>query len=305
MRLSDIGEFGLIERIKEWLGTKTIGDDCAPIDLGGKKLLLTVDAMVEEVHFRREYPPEAVGWKSISAGVSDVVGNGGEPLWVLVSLSLPDIEVSYVKRLYDGIGRACKFYGCEVVGGNISRADRISLHISVVGRSERFVGRSGAKAGDRLFVSGTLGDSRAGLELLLMGKEGYEPFELSLIERHLRPSARIDYVGHLRKYASASMDISDGLLIDAGHLSRRSGVRVDINTANLPLSEELRRFCEKYNKDPLDYALRGGEDYQLLFTHPMDKMNPFLDMTPVGEIKEGEGVYVDGYKVEPGGHTHF
>ncbi|MDQ7038914.1 MAG: thiamine-phosphate kinase, partial [Aquificota bacterium] len=281
------------------------GDDCAKVKPAGGDLLLTVDILVEGVHFLRRYPPETVGWKAVSVNVSDLVGNGGHPKWVLVSLVLPpDLEVSYVERIYMGIKRACDFYGCRVVGGNVSRGEKVILDISAVGESSRPVGRGGARPGDVLFVSGTLGDSRAGLELLLMEKKEYEDFEKRLIERHLRPTARIDYVKHIQKYATASMDISDGLVADAFHLSERSGVRVDIDTRSIPLSRDLRLFCEKHGKDPLEYALFGGEDYQVLFTQPAERWNPFMDMTPVGRISEGSGVYVDG-ELREGGHRHF
>ncbi len=304
MRISEIGEFGLIERIKKILGSDLIGDDCAHLKLSGENLLLTTDILLEDIHFLRRYLPEAIGWKAISVNVSDVVGNGGEPKWALVSLMLPDLEVSYVERLYEGIKRACQFYRCEVVGGNISRSEKIGIDVFLIGLSSNPVGRTKAKPGDSLFVSGTLGDSRAGLELLKMNKKDYEDFELSLIERHLRPTARVDYIKHIQKYANASMDISDGLIADASHISERSKVRIEIDASKIPLSNELKMFCEKYGKDPLDYALYGGEDYQLLFTHPKERWNPFLDMTEIGYVSEGEGVHVNGKKVE-GGYRHF
>lgn len=306
MKLKELGEFGLIERLKKILDTPLIGDDTAPVKLGKITFLLTTDTMNEGVHFLKEWSPESIGWKAISVNVSDVVANGGEPLWVLISLSLPpDLETKWVERLYVGIKRACEFYRCEVVGGNISRFEKISISVSLTGKTERFVGRSGAKPGDSLFVSGTLGDAKAGLELLLMRKKEYEPFETALIERFVRPTARIDYVKHIIKYSNASMDISDGLVADTHHLAKRSKVRIDIDSSKLPLSNELKLFCKKYNKNPVEYALFGGEDYQLLFTHPKSRWNPFLDMTEIGKISEGEGVYVDGEKVEPEGWKHF
>ncbi len=306
MRLRDLGEFGLIERLRNILNSPIIGDDTAPVKLGSETLLLTTDTMNEGVHFLREWSPETLGWKVISANVSDVVGNGGKPLWALISLSVPqELDVKWVERLYEGVRNACEFYGCEVVGGNIARLNEISISVALVGKTERFVGRKGAKPGDSIFVSGTLGDAKAGLELLLMRKQNYEPFEISLIERFTRPTARIDYVKHITKYANASMDLSDGLVADAYHIAERSGVRVDIESSKLPLSKELRLFCQKYNRNPIEYALFGGEDYQLLFTHPQFHWNPFLDMTEIGKISEGEGVYVDGEKVEPKGWRHF
>ncbi len=304
MKVSDVGEFGLIERIAEILG-EDFGDDCAVVEHLEGKILLTVDVLVEDVHFLRRYPPETVGWKAISVNVSDVVGNGGHPRWVLVSLIVPpDLDVSYVEGVYRGIAKACEFYGCKVVGGNMSRGEKIVVDVSLVGDSVKPVGRRGARPGDLLFVSGTLGDARAGLELLLMNRKDYEDFELRLMEKHLRPTARIDYVRHIQKYATASMDVSDGLVADANHLSERSGVRIDIDSSKLPISEDLRKFCRKYGRDPLDYALFGGEDYQVIFTQPETRWNPFMDMTPIGRVSEGSGVYVDGERKE-GGHRHF
>ena len=307
MKVGQLGEFELINRLKEILKSELIGDDTAPIKIKSEStLLLTTDTMNEGIHFLKNYPPEAVGWKAISVSVSDIVSNGGYPEWVLISLSIPeDLESSYVERLYKGIDRACKFYKCKVVGGNIAKLEKISISVFVLGRAERFVGRKGAKPGDSLFVSGTLGDSRAGLELILMNKKDYEPFELALIERHLRPTARIDYVKHIQKYANASMDISDGLLSDLWHISERSSVKVEIFSEKLPISKELKLFCEKYGKNPLDYALAGWEDYQLLFTHPKSSWNPFLDMTEIGKVSEGQGVFVDGKPTKPKGWRHF
>ncbi len=305
MNVSQIGEFGLIERLKNILGSPHIGDDTAHVRLGGTNLLLTVDILLQDRHFKTSYPPQAIGWKAISVNVSDIVANGGTPLWALVSLLLPDLRVSYVEEVYTGIRSACEFYKCSVVGGNITKADKLGIDVFMVGTAERFVGRSGAKVGDTLFVSGTLGDSRAGLELLLMEKKHYEDFELALIERHVRPTARIDYVKHIQKYASASMDISDGLSSDAWHLAKRSNVKLRIHKEKIPLSKELLTFCKKHGKDPYEYALKGGEDYQLLFTHPIERMNPFLDMTPIGHVEEGKGVFLDGEELSPSGFDHF
>ena len=304
MLISDLGEFGLIKRLKDILKSQEIGHDCAALKFGDRYLLMTTDALVEGVHFLKRYPPEAVGWKAVSVNVSDVVAGGGNTRWLLVSLILPDIEVSYVERLYEGIKKACEFYGCEVVGGNVSKGGETIIDVFAVGESERPLRRDGAKPGDSLFVSGTLGDSRAGLELLLENRNDYKPHELALIERHLRPTARIDYVKHLVKYANCAVDISDGLVADAGHIASMSGVRIDIDSKKLPLSKELKMFCEERGKDPVQYALFGGEDYQILFTHPRERWNPFLDMTEIGSVSEGSGVHVDGKEIS-GGYSHF
>ncbi len=304
-RISDLGEFGLIERIKEILETEVIGDDTAPIEIEDGKAVITTDVMVENRHFLMGYPPSAVGWKAVSMNVSDVVACGGSPKYLTASLMLRDVELSFVEELYRGIKKACEFYGCEVVGGNISSSDTIAIDITLVGSVKRFVKRSGAEVGDRVFISGTLGDSRAGLELLKEGRKEYKPYELALIERHLRPTARIDYIKHIQKYANACIDISDGLSSDLSHLCRASGIRVDIEPSKIPISEELRAFCADRGKDPLEYALHGGEDYQLLFTHPEGRWNPFLDMTLIGEVSEGKGVFLDGKEIKAEGFRHF
>ncbi len=305
MKIKDLGEFRLIEKIKEILNSEHIGDDCAHLKFKDTYLLFTTDVLVEGVHFLKEYPPEAMGWKAVSVNVSDLAGNGANPEWLLISLIIPEnTEVSYIERFYEGVKKACEFYKCEVVGGNVSKGDKLAFDVFAVGVSEKPKGRKGAKPGDSLFVSGTLGDSRAGLEILLSGRKNLERYELNLIERHIKPTARIDYIKHIQKYANASMDISDGLVADALHISRMSKVRIDIDSSKLPISDDLKRYCEKVGKDPVEYALFGGEDYQLLFTHPKTRWNPFLDMTEIGYISEGEGVYVDGKRAE-GGYAHF
>ncbi|MCS7196407.1 MAG: thiamine-phosphate kinase [Aquificaceae bacterium] len=305
MKVSELGEFGFIERIKKILESKVIGDDTAPVRVGDRTLLLTCDVLLQDKHFRLTYPPTAVGWKVISVNVSDLTANGGTPLYALVSLVLPDMEVEFMEEVYLGMKKACEFYRCEVVGGNVSKGEKLCIDVFMLGETGRFVGRRGAKRGDGVFVSGTLGDSRAGLELLLMEKKNYEDFELRLIEKHLRPTARVDFSKHISKYANASMDISDGLSSDAQKLAKASGVKLSLFSERIPLSQELLTFCKKYRKDPLYYALSGGEDYELLFTHTPEKLNPFLSMVQIGVVEEGEGVYLDGSYLEPTGFDHF
>jgi len=305
MKVSQLGEFGLIEYLKGRFSLEEVGDDTACVKVGESLLLLTCDTLLEGRHFLGSYPMSAVGWKGVSACVSDLVANGGKPLYLLVTLLLPDVELKKVDELYEGITRACEFYGVKLVGGNVVKSERFGIDLFGVGLAERFVGRSGAKVGDGVFVSGTLGDSLAGLELILMEKRHYEDFELRLIERHLRPTARIDYVAHISKYANASMDISDGLSSDIQHMANRSGLRFSIQKEKLPLSKELLEYAKRHGKDPYSYALRGGEDYQLLFTHPPSRLNPFLDMTQIGTVEEGEGVFLDGAPLEAQGFDHF
>ena len=305
MKVSQLGEFGLIEHLKSRFSLEEVGDDTACVKVGESLLLLTCDTLLEGRHFLGSYPMSAVGWKGVSACVSDLIANGGKPIYLLITLLLPDMELKKVDELYEGITRACEFYGVKLVGGNVVKSERLGIDLFGVGLAERFVGRSGAKVGDGIFVSGTLGDALAGLELILMEKKHYEDFELRLIERHLRPTARIDYVAHISKYANASMDISDGLSSDIQHMAKRSGLRFSVQKEKLPLSRELLEYAKRHGKDPYSYALQGGEDYQLLFTHPPSRLNPFLDITQIGTVEEREGVFLDGAPLEARGFDHF
>lgn len=305
MKVSQLGEFGLIEHLKSRFSLEEVGDDTACVKVGESLLLLSCDTLLEGRHFLGSYPMSAVGWKGVSACVSDLIANGGKPLYLLITLLLPDVELKKVDELYEGITRACEFYGVRLVGGNVVKSERFGIDLFGVGLAERFVGRGGAKVGDGIFVSGTLGDALAGLELILMEKRHYEDFELRLIERHLRPTARIDYIAHISRYANASMDISDGLSSDIQHIAKRSGLRFSVQKEKLPLSRELVEYAKRHGKDPYSYALRGGEDYQLLFTHPPSRINPFLDMTQIGTVEEGEGVFLDGAPLEARGFDHF
>jgi thiamine-monophosphate kinase len=302
-----IGEFELIKKLTSILGENTIGDDTAYIKIGETGLNITCDAFLEDVHFLRHYPPEAIGFKAISINVSDVVANGGKPLYGLISLMIPeDIDERFIERIYEGVKSACDFYKLRIVGGNVSRASKLGIDVFLIGEIDRFVSRAGANVGDDVVVSGTLGDSYAGFRLLTTKKD-YEDYELRLIERHLRPTARIDYINHIRKYASASMDISDGLSSDLWHLAERSSVVIEIDLNKIPISRELRLYASKENLNLYDIALSGGEDYQLLFCQKKEHFNPFLDNTVIGRVieKGKASVLVNGKELERTGFDHF
>ncbi|PMP62077.1 MAG: thiamine-phosphate kinase [Hydrogenobaculum sp.] len=303
-----IGEFELIKKLTAILEDNSIGDDTAYINIDNKvSLNITCDAFLEDVHFLRRYPPESIGFKSISINVSDIVANGGKPLYSLISLMIPDdIDERFIERIYEGVKSASLFYNLKIVGGNISKSSKLGIDVFLIGEVDRFVSRAGANVGDDVVVSGTLGDSYAGFKLLTSKKQ-YEEYELRLIERHLRPTARIDYINHIRKYASASMDISDGLSSDLWHIAERSNVVIDIDLNKIPISRELRLYASKENLNPYDLALSGGEDYQLLFCQKKEHFNPFLDNTVIGQVVEkGKAlVLVNGKELERTGFDHF
>jgi len=310
-KVSDLGEFGLIELLTREINNndpsliRDFGDDTAFVRLGERILLLTVDTLVEDVHFLRRYPPDAVGWKLVSVNVSDIAAKGGKPLWGLITLSLPpDVEVEYVRDLYRGINEALNRYRFSLVGGNTTKGEKICLDLALVGEAKRVIFRDTPKVGDRIFVSGTLGDSRAGLELLLENKKDYKPHEWRLIERHLRPVARLDLSPAVEKYANASMDISDGFLADLGKMVRNFTAVVDLE--RIPLSEELKRYCAERGKDPIEYALRGGEDYELLVASDRD-LTPygFFEVGRITSEGKGEIYTADGRRLDIGGFDHL
>lgn len=310
-KISELGEFGLINKLTRLLKTKNpdvvrdFGDDVAFIKNGDSYLLLTVDTLVEGVHFLRRYKGNDVGWKLVSINVSDIAAKGGKPLFALITTALPpDLEVSYIEDIYKGIKEALDFYNFDLVGGNTTSSERICLDMSLLGTARRLIFRDTPQVGDKIYVSGPLGDSRAGLELLLEKKEKYEPYEEELIKKHLRPIARLDLSYAVENFANASMDISDGLVADLSKMLKETSAV--LYTENIPISEELKLYCRKRRKNPLDYALHGGEDYQILITSKED-MEPY-GFYEIGEITaEGKGVIKDekGEILKPIGWEHF
>jgi thiamine-monophosphate kinase len=287
------GEFELIKLLTGFIKNKDpsivrdFGDDTAFIKTKGGYTLLTVDTLVEGVHFLRNYPADAVGWKLVSVNVSDVAAKGGKPLYGLITLALPeDVDLEYLKNLYRGVAAALKFYNFSLVGGNTTSSEKLCLDLSLVGFAERAIFRDTPKVGDRVFVSGTLGDSRAGLEILLSEKKGLKSYERKLVEKHLRPRARTDLSNVVKKFANASMDISDGFLGDLKKMCKDFTVEVFVE--KLPISQELKLYCNEKGLNPYEYALLGGEDYELLVSSSVD-LSPF-GFTEVGRvISEGEG----------------
>ncbi len=297
-----IGEFELIDRLSNLLPINDkdvivgFGDDTACVNVNGKLLLLTGDIQVEHVHFiKSKINPKDLGWKLVSSNVSDVVACGGVPRWGLISIALPkNTDYKYVEDVYLGIKEALDYYKMFIVGGNTSSSSEMIFDLFLVGETERFVSRSSAKEGQNLYVSGYFGLSKAGLELLLMDKDVYEDWELQLIAEHTKPVARIDLQKLIQNYASSCIDVSDGLAGDLGHISDMSRVKIVIEKEKLKIHPNLRKFCDKYDKNPYHYILYGGEDYQLAFTVDKGK-EEYLnlnDVYKIGYVEKGNGVYL-------------
>ena len=309
----DGGEFALISRLAALLGDPStpgiigIGDDCAGIPRGDGFLLMACDIAVEGRHFRRGLAPmEDVGWKVATANVSDVVACGGRPTFALVSLGVPEtLPQEELDGLYRGLAAAGRHYGFQVLGGNVSGAQELIVDLFILGEAPRFIARGGARPGDLLAVSGTLGDGDAGLALLLA--QGVQAAAHPLVRRHLRPTARLDLVELLQEVATAAIDISDGLASELHHVAQASGVRLEVEAARIPLSQALRDFARERGETPLTRAVNGGESYEILLTLPESARGRLdgTDVTVIGRVTAGEGVYLDGAPLPSGGWDHL
>ena len=278
MNIKDIGEFGFIRRIAP-LGVirsegviKGIGDDCAVISLDDKRcLLVTTDLLVERVHFLVEWAsPEVLGAKSLAVNLSDIAACGGTPQDAFISLAVPErIEVEWLERFYRGMAEHAAQYGVNLLGGDTtgSKSDLV-INVAVTGIVPRdeVLFRHTAKAGDVIVITGPLGRSGAGLQLLLEPREISPEVKDPLVKAHLEPRPHLEEGRFLAASGActAAIDVSDGLSSDLWHLCEESGIGAVIHEDKLPLSGDLSRCGELARKDPLLWVLNGGEDYVLL-----------------------------------------
>lgn len=342
MKVSAIGEFGLIERIRGLLPRASdalfgIGDDCAALrPTAGRDLLLTTDLLVDRVDFTRQtITPFRLGRKAMGVSLSDIAAMGGLPRAALITLALPsDEDTEFVEELYRGLQEEGARHGVEIIGGDLSASPTLMIGITLVGEVEpgKAVRRSGAKPGDQIWITGQLGASAAGLAALKAGFRLREdqveaPSELSAdvkeairvaIERHFCPIPRVREGRALAEagVASAMIDLSDGLASDLRHLCRESGVSARIREDRIPVDPVASAIGRHLGKEPLSMALEGGEDFELLFTsssEPIDILDILSDgvkVTAVGEVEEeGQGCLLErrGGAAVPltGGYDHF
>ncbi len=273
-----------------------VGDDAAVLANG---TVLSVDAVVEGVHFTRAWLSlRDVGWRGTVAALSDLAAMGATPTAVLSSVVTPRAEE--VLEVMDGATEAARAYGAAVIGGNVSKGDALSLHTTVVGAVRAPWTRAGARPGDAVYVTGTVGAAGLGWRGLDAGVE-----LPSYAARWRRPRARFDLVPALAP--SACIDVSDGVARDLGRLCAASGVGARIELAALPTEPGFAEACARVGADPDAIALGGGEDYELLFTMPASL--PLTIATRIGEIVDAPGVHVLGRdgSLTPhhDGHEHF
>jgi len=312
--LAEIGEFGLIKRITAQTKIKNestvlgVGDDCAVLNYPGKRIVLTTDLLTEGVHFNLVYVPlKHLGYKAVAVNVSDICAMNAIPRQITVSLALSSkFTLEAIDELYDGIHLACAHFGVDLVGGDTtSSLTGLTISITAIGEADEadLVYRHGAKPTDLLCVTGDLGGAYLGLQLLERENELFrlnptvQP-QLSgydyILGRQLKPEARVDMreiFSTLEVKPTSMIDISDGLSSEILHLCEDSGVGCRLYEERLSFDPQVHKMAEEININPLVAALNGGEDYELLFTIPLqdhDKVRNHPDITVIGHMTAKE-----------------
>ncbi|MBZ0058394.1 MULTISPECIES: thiamine-phosphate kinase [Enterobacteriaceae] len=269
------GEFSLIARYFDRVRSSRrdvetgIGDDCALLNIPDKQTLaISTDTLVCGHHFLPDIDPADLAYKALAVNLSDLAAMGADPAWLTLALTLPKVDESWLEAFSDALFEQLNYYDMQLIGGDTT-AGPLSMTLAIHGYvpAGRALKRSGAKPGDWIYVTGTPGDSAAGLAILQKQFVVENDDDAAyFLQRHLRPTPRILQGQALRDRASAAIDLSDGLISDLGHILKSSGVgaRVDLN--EFPLSEAMRRHVEP--ERALRWALSGGEDYELCFTVP-------------------------------------
>ena len=304
MLLRDLGEGGLIQRIRAQFQNSGvvlgIGDDTAVLDFPeGHSVLFCSDLLAEDSHFIRGlHPADSVGYKAVAVNVSDIGAMGGVPMHFVISLAAPgDLDVEWVDSFYSGVAQACRNFKVSLVGGDSSTAKSIFVDVAMVGRVKTggAVRRSGAKPGDRIYVTGALGGSARGLQLLRNGVTN-DP----AVQKHLYPQPRHEIGAAVALKAHAMIDVSDGLSTDLGHILEESKVSARIYRNKIPVASGAT----------MDEVLHGGEEYELLIT--TDANLDGIPLIPIGEIipstDRHQILLVDGSGesvLEPRGWQHF
>jgi len=311
-------ELELIESIREKVNTGQkfpenifgIGDDCAVYRISENRYgLFSTDISIENIHFDLTYTPLFdAGYRSMAANISDIYAMGGKPVLALISIDIPgNLNEKDISALYEGIITCSQKHGVLISGGDTSRSPVLVINISIYGETDSPVYRNGAKPGDRIYLTGSTGLSKLGLEIL-QNKSGMEKYPAA-VNRHLRPEPGGDLVtvilGH---YSPSSMiDISDGLINDLGHICRESKTGFELFTDKLSVHDEIRNYCLDRNREPADYLLYSGEECELVFTSKED-VPATPGITHIGNITSEGYTLISGDKKAPvsiKGYDHF
>lgn len=334
MKLDTVGEFGLIDliRIPDFAPEQLIlgiGDDCAVLPFDERQYqLVSCDLLVEDIHFvRSRISPRQLGYKAVAVNLSDVAAMGGTPVHILLSVALPpDYTVEEWQEFYTGVEEICRKYRVNVIGGDTTASkDKLTINVTVLGLVEKqhLHLRSAAQPGDAVFVTGALGGSRAGLELILNDITGFQAEdEAHLLQCHCQPEPCCHEIAALNQLAGKALhalnDISDGLLSECQEIAQASGVAVILQPQKVPVDASCQRLAAQQGTDALKWALTGGEDYQLVGTMAADEAESICAryrqetgkaITIIGWVEAGSGVAFDTGKgripAQRSGYNHF
>lgn len=317
-----LGEFQLIDTYfrQESGGAGVamgIGDDCALLEVpAGQQLAVSMDTLVGDVHFPKNADPELIAERALRVNLSDLAAMGAEPLWFTLGLTLPKADAQWVKAFSQGLFRVAREYDVALVGGDTTRGN-LSMTIQVHGAVSPGLSllRGNASPGDHVYVTGALGDGAAALAVIKQELGVDTPAFNYLMDRYYRPQPQVKAGRALIGVAGAAIDISDGLIADLGHICEKSAVGASIHLEKIPLSEPVAKLVSF--EQGLEWALSGGDDYQLCFTvspEKVDQLEGFiesgkLEAYPIGEITSGKGVacWYKGERVVPSGNgfQHF
>lgn len=332
IRVQDVGEQGLLERLQRFCPATIVGDDAAVLSSPevGQSLVVTTDVLVDGVHFSdRTTSPADVGWRAAAANLSDLAAMGAYPMGITVGLSIRgDVEVSWVERLYQGITHCLQHYNTPIVGGDVCRSPVITVSITAFGQvlPDQVIRRRAAIVGDAIVVTGVHGASRAGLELLLnpeFGKDLSERERAYLIQAHQRPKPRLDVLPILWKSLDsqsktqvAGMDSSDGLADAVIQICRLSQVGAVVERTQIPLPPSLSQLVS--SEQAMSWALYGGEDFELVLCLAPEPAKALVEQLGqgsaiVGTITSGNevwltdstGTYGDELLLQNRGFQHF
>lgn len=316
-----LGEFALIEKYFTGIGQSaqvdlSVGDDCALLTPPpGQQLALSIDTLVADVHFPAQADPALIAQKALRTNLSDLAAMGAAPLAFELALTLPNSDDAWLAAFSRGLRACANEFGIALIGGDTTRGPQHIITIQVIGLvpSARALLRSGAKVGDAIYVTGTLGDARAALDYLALPPEQLSQSQQYFLRRYYTPTPRLPLAQALRELASAAIDISDGLSADLGHILRRSNVGARIELDALPLSPALREL-----EHAQQFALHGGDDYELCFTAPATRVSEIeklaaqfsVPITQIGEISSEPGLFARSgdaawQPLTTAGYTHF
>jgi thiamine-monophosphate kinase len=305
-----VDEFEIIERFfdrrRRVPGVVTgIGDDGAVVvPEAGMEQVQVIDTLVEGVHFPADTKAADIGYRVVAVNLSDIAAMGARPRWMTLALTLPQKGAAWIQDFATGLFEAADEFDVALVGGDMTRGDVVvaTVHVSGDVAPGRALLRSGASAGEAIFVTGTLGDAAAGLELWRRGER--DDF---LLHRFFRPRARVATGRRLAGRASAAIDVSDGLIGDLAKLLQASNVGGELEIESLPLSAAIRSSFDA--ADCVRFALSGGDDYELCFTSPPENVEGIDGISQIGKVTGGAGVLCRQrgaiVEYEDGGYRHF